>query len=150
MNMQLAHHLARQNGATFVSVKAHDGRPAHTYSIGFFRTFGWPELICIGPRYPIGGALLAVTATFLERGKVDPFTLCRLSPRLEVCLLQPEMAQVEDWMSWGVKFYRNKPFPALQVVMPDDAGRFPWNAGYDGNYDVLLGPAPVLPSRRAA
>ena len=51
-----------------------------------------------------------------------------------------------------IMFHRGFDFPALQVVTPDEVGRFPWDPGCDPDVAAgqpLLGPPPVSSARRA-
>lgn len=37
--------------------------------------------------------------------------------------------QFAAWLGTGVRFYDGESFPALQLVYPDRAGRWPWQEG---------------------
>ena len=40
----------------------------------------------------------------------------------------------DDYLGWASNFYARRPFPVLQVVWPDEAGRFPWQSGFDERF----------------
>ena len=40
-------------------------------------------------------------------------------------------AGIDEFMLSSKWFYRDRPFPAWQMVWPDQAGTFPWQAGFD-------------------
>jgi hypothetical protein len=148
--MQFMHEMARLNGASFVSVKPYRGFPAFTYSIGFHRSYNWPELMVVGPRFPMGAEWLRRASDHLDRGRVEHGTLVQLDERTTGCLIKVRLTDLKERLRWAVTFYGHLEFPAMQLVLPDADGRFPWEAGYFGDWSYLAGPAPVLPVRSAA
>jgi hypothetical protein len=49
--------------------------------------------------------------------------------------------QYGAYLGWGRRFYRDEPFPVLQLIYPDREGRWPWQEGVSAQFRALQ---PVL------
>jgi Domain of unknown function (DUF4262) len=121
-----------------------DEGPQFTYSIGFYRTLGAPEVIVAGIRSELAHPLLWEAYHRARRGEA-------LAPgRLYDGFLDGHpvtFANVTgdargDYFGFAHWYYKAD-FPALQLVWPSaDGGRWPWDSESLARQQPLLGPVP--------
>lgn len=49
---------------------------------------------------------------------------------------------IDDYFGVAIEYYKNSQFPAIRLLWPDNANRFPWEAGFALNLmdkQLLLG-----------
>jgi Domain of unknown function (DUF4262) len=56
----------------------------------------------------------------------------------EVCFAAVTPTQREELLTYASWVNRRQPFDALQLILPDAAGRWPWDAGYASIQQPLL------------
>jgi hypothetical protein len=121
-----------------------DGHPVHSaglaYTVGLTHTYEHPELVLTGP-WEQAHAILAGAVDLVEAGTwlgpddesdeiVDGYPV-RFAP-----VGAARAAQLLTYAGW---LYGGAPFAALQLLLPDAAGRFPDERRYDGYPQPLLG-----------
>lgn len=110
-----------------------------SYTVGLSLTRAHPELVLVGHwkqnHAVIGGAVAAI-----ERG--ERFEIGSTSDQViegyPVCFTAVTPLRREELLTYTSWLYRRKPFEALQLVLPDAAGRWPWEPGYDSLPQPLL------------
>jgi hypothetical protein len=130
-----------QHGWTAIYVGDYDTAPTWTYTMGFQDTLGQPEVIVFDiPRESANGLLWEVFTQLkdgrlvLEDGKVWP------AEAEQPCVWRKvDRSQIESPDGWftfamarslargGTPF----DFDGFQLVLSDNEGRLPWEAGYD-------------------
>jgi hypothetical protein len=130
-------------GWHIIHVSADADGPGWSYSIGLYRTFTHPEFLVFGlpadrAQHIINdlGTRIKAGARYVD-GASDSDVLASYSVRF---VLVPRAAYRAHF-GIGVWFYRSESFPVLQVVWPDRAAVFPWEAGFD---PTLTSVQPVL------
>jgi hypothetical protein len=114
---------------------------AFGYTVGLSLTRAHPELVLVG-RWPHAHAIVANAVAEIDRGvRFEPgsrndqilegysVTFARVSDERRNELL--------TYASWA---NQRRPFEALQLVLPDSRGRWPWEADYDSVPEPLLDP----------
>ncbi|HEX8693668.1 MAG TPA: DUF4262 domain-containing protein [Longimicrobium sp.] len=127
-----------------------EGHPvAYGYTVGFTETFGFPEAVVLGLAQETIGFLFARLAEKLrmcERPPLDQPLDLGLTVPLVLRAIPAEVARTHLKIANVFYEHRTDGYEAVQVVWPDAAGRFPWEAGYEraGNYQPQLfqGPPP--------
>lgn len=135
-------HRVRTNGWTMICTPF-DGLPVlYGYTVGFERTFAHPEAVVVGLPPEIIAYVLSRLAGRLGRGerppRNEPVDLDLNHPvvlRTIAADISAERLKVAHALQDG-----RVPVEAVQVVWPDPAGRFPWEAGYR----LLRGYQPLL------
>ena len=112
-----------------LKISGDDEWPEFTYSIGFYRRFGLPEVIIVGLRTELAHWILNELAARARRGY-----RYKVGDRVEGLIEGFEMefrpvaqAQVEPHFGWALWFYDGEPFPVLQLVFPSTDGIWPWD-----------------------
>ena len=123
---------ALSRGCVDIEGRHHEVR----YTAGLTRHHGHPELIVVGPPIASERPLLQGLVDHVTSGEtLEPCWITFGSRSLAlVAVDQPEVL----WLTHLIYGVDGHPVSALQIVTPDDRGRWPW-AGGDG---ALLGEWP--------
>ncbi len=133
----------REHGWQGTSVFATDGdeeeeeaAPGFCYSIGFWRTASIPEILILGLPVDVGHSVLARIHEMAGEGFIPPVGVA--VPDVMVgydCIFFPVApAAYADYPLSANWFYGNRDYPCLQLVWPDLAGLFPWQAGFNERF----------------
>jgi hypothetical protein len=116
------------------------GDPPFAYTVGLTHTYGHPELVLVG-RWQYAHGILGAAVELVHEG-------ARLAPGDESdevlegypvrfgAVADDRRRELLTHAGW---LYGDRPFAALQVILPDGAGRMPDDPGYDGYPQPLLG-----------
>lgn len=110
-----------------------DNEPSFAYSIGFWQTFGHPEIIIFGLSLENLHTLINTAGEKIKDSKKleiheDDFDFLEEFP---VQFISVSSENFKDYFGYGMWFYNYQPFPALQLIWPDKNGFFPWHEGCD-------------------
>lgn len=105
-------------------------RPGFQYSIGFFKTFGHPEVLIVGQRREVMHGMLSAVAEGLRAGRryeagTDAGDLL---PGYRCLFREIPQDQYGQHLGWAIRFYGGRAFPAVQCIWPDRRGIYPWDA----------------------
>lgn len=148
----------RRYGWHAIGVEEDEEGPPFTYTIGLYRTFEHPEVIVLGPEPHVGHGILANLARAVEAGsrfEVGGEYEDILAAEYSVRFLTVDRAYYHDYLGYARWFYEGDDFPAVQCLLPDHGGRFPWEEGFEpgmsGRQPVLAaGWESMSPGERAA
>ena len=132
------HDKIRRHGCTFTGVFG-DG-PSWVYSTGLLDTYGHPELTVVGLPMAESFALVNTWAALIRAG-VHPKVGSAVDERggfparfieVDARRCDPDTSQFADWHRYHDFIgCRTMPLRMLQLVYPDERGRFPGDDGYD-------------------
>ncbi len=112
-----------------------DSGPEYCFSVGFYYTFGHPEILVMGLSHPVAHRLINLAAGHIASGRVfrPRERTDDLAEGFTCSFVPVAVDYYEQYLGYGIWFYRKlqQPFPALQLVWPDKQGRLPWESGYD-------------------
>jgi hypothetical protein len=108
--------------------------PGFVYSIGLFKKFGHPELICFGLKNDVMGRILNHASDLIKNG--ETFTTKKLySGFLEgynIQFIQVDKEYYHYYVGYAGWFYNMTfDFPLLQLVWPDKQHNFPWDENFN-------------------
>ncbi len=107
--------------------------PSFAYTIGLFKTYGYPELICFGLNLNLLHSVLWSGKELLD--KQPEFDQSVGYPDFlgdyDVRFLTVHKAWYKDYFCYGHWFNQGWDFPALQIVWPDKQALFPWEEDFN-------------------
>jgi hypothetical protein len=104
-----------------------DDQPRFAYSIGLFQRYQQPELILFGLPHDLMHDMISDYEKMLA-AKTPPSLNERIASLLEGydCIFKEVLPKhLREYFGYGLWFYKG-PFPAIQCIWPDKAGKFPW------------------------
>jgi hypothetical protein len=110
--------------------------PGFVYSIGLYKNFNHPEIICFGLKTEVMGAILNHACDIIKGGETL-MTEKLYSGFLEdyhVQFLLTHEAYYADYLGYAAWFYRSFEFPVLQLVWPDKKHLFPWEECFNADW----------------
>ncbi len=129
-------------GWHITSVSAPMMPPTYAYSTGLYETLRRPELVIFGLHPNQMASAINALGDMLRSGHPSFSSGTRLARFWEDDTLPAAFGAVQP--HWQRKvlavsqwFYRQKIVPTLQCYWPDDAGRFPWEPGFDAALDLF-------------
>ena len=125
-----------QYGLAVIMLDATDYLPSFAYSIGLWRTFQHPEIICFGLTIKTLGQLINDVADLVRNGHTietnrdydDFFEKGRAQ------FVPVDKRNLGDYFGTAMDIYDTDDFPALQFVWTDRNDRFPWEKDFEEEF----------------
>ena len=110
-----------------------------TYTVGLTYSFDHPEVILVGG-WQHAHAYLNVVGGMVQEGRrfAEGDTTEELLEGFTVRFEAVGESQRKELLTWADWAVRRRPFEALQLVLPDTAGRWPDDPGYHGFAQPVL------------
>jgi hypothetical protein len=110
--------------------------PSFAYTIGLFKTYGYPELICFGLDLDLLYSVLWSGKELLDKQPVPDQSIGHPNflGDYDVRFLTVDKVWYRDYFGYGYWFNQTWDFPALQIVWPDKQSIFPWEDGFNPNW----------------
>lgn len=123
-------------GLQVIMVSATDYSPPFAYSIGLYKSYQHPEIICFGLPNDLIHAIINDIADLVKKGeKIKPsknyYNIFKDS-RAE--FLEVDERNIDDYFAAAINFYETIKFPALQLVWTDRNGKFPWEENFEDKF----------------
>lgn len=118
-----------QYGWHVIQVAEDDEGPAFAFSIGFYRSFGHPEVIITGLPIDVMHVILNAIGDSLRAGmrfEADG-TYDTLLEGYDCTFRPVPKEQYREFLGTAMWYYKGTDFPCLQCFWPDRAGRWPWD-----------------------
>lgn len=129
-------HDVEKHGFSINFIEGDGYSPSFGYTIGLFKTYGYPELICFGLNQDLMHSMFW-TGKELFNKQSQPNPMSAHPDFLEgydVRLLSVDKARYPDYLGYAHWFYSGWDFPALQIVWPDRQALFPWEEGFNPDW----------------
>jgi hypothetical protein len=123
----------RKHGWMALHIYAGDATPSFTYTIGLCAMKRLPELIVFSLDMEKAHAALRIIISEAEKGNRLPVgrPISGLFDTVDVFLFPTDRHKHAEYMLRSVWFYDDAAFACEQLVIPDNAGRFPWEDDCD-------------------
>lgn len=140
-----------EHGYHLMYVGPGDGDPSMAYTVGLWKSWRHPELLVAGHTMNDSNAILSAYAEAVRNGQrfhggsVDDDQFNLPVAFLPITAAAPD-GPLSDRFAVAHVLAETGDFEALQVVTPDDAGRFPWDEDCDAavvQTQPVLGPRPT-------
>jgi hypothetical protein len=116
-----------------------DKRPSFCYSTGIYKNFQIPEIFISSLPPNLSHGLIETYVKKFKGSesipldmKIDDFT-----DRFPVYLIDVPTDKLADYILSSIRFYNNQDYKYLQLIYPDTEGRFPHDAGYDYDQEIM-------------
>jgi hypothetical protein len=124
-------------GCHLVLIEADNYLPGFVYSIGLYKNYGHPEIICFGLKTEVMSTIINHACDLIKAGEVlsagkeyDSFL-----EGYKIQFLAVEKAFYPDYLGYASWFYeRTWDFPVIQLVWPDKEHLFPWQESFNPNW----------------
>ena len=112
-----------------VAVAADDEGPGFAYSVGFFHTFGHPEVIVFGLDTDIMIDIINGIGDQIEAGEAlnDLDESGDVLEGYNIFFRTVEHRHYPEYYGCALWFYQGATFPALQCIWPDAEHHYPWH-----------------------
>jgi Domain of unknown function (DUF4262) len=124
-------------GCHLALFEADHNLPAFVYSIGLFKNFGHPEIICFGLKVNVMAGIINEVRDRVSEGEVftSGTSYAGFLEGYDIQFLDVHKAYYPDYLGYAGWFYNNTfDFPTLQLVWPDKEHHFPWEAEFNPNW----------------
>jgi hypothetical protein len=110
--------------------------PSFAYTIGLFKTYGYPELICFGFGLDLLHLVLGEGKKLLDKQPVPDLDIGYpdFLEGYDVRFITVDQARYQDYFGYAAWFYQNWDFPALQIVWPDKQRLYPWDKAFNPDW----------------
>lgn len=125
-------------GCHLVLIEADNYMPAFVYSIGLFQKFKHPEIICFGLNINVMAGIINHACDLIKKG--DRLAINKpYSGFLEgydIQFIPVEKTFYQNYLGYAGWFYdMSFDFPAIQLVWPDKLSKFPWQQGFNSDWE---------------
>ena len=129
----------REHGWFRTAVSADDEEPSFSFTTGFWKNAHQHELLIFGMRGEIVHDIFWDLFRDAQNGK--SFATGRRTGDVfgnaPAYLFRIAERHYRNYLGWSCWFYRGIDFPCLQIVWPDRAGLFPWQAGFEHEFEGM-------------
>ena len=122
-----------------------DDEPAFAYTVGLYKTYDHPELICIGLPTDVMHVMLNNCGHLIKTGPKPPVgpPFAEVLDDFKVLLREVRARNsYDEHVGYAIWLNGGREFPLLQLVWPDKEGRFP---GDPGTHPLMAKKQPLLP-----
>lgn len=123
-----------QYGCHLALLDATDYLPGFAYSIGLYKKFSHPELICFALQPNVLGAVLNHACDLIKAGEtlVPGKRYAGFLERFDVQFIEVDKDFYPNYVGYGQWFYDSTfDFPLYQLVWPDKQHRWPWDDDFN-------------------
>jgi hypothetical protein len=124
-------HDVSEYGWHCLNIMEEGEHPPFSFSIGFYKTWQFPELIIVGLKREVAHAVLNIVASTLAEGR-KPDLVATNDDLLEgypCCFVEVSKSHYREYVGTARWYYEGDSFPLYQVVWPSKHGHFPWHSG---------------------
>jgi len=126
-----------KHGCHLAMLEADSDLPAFVYSIGLFKSFGHPEIICFGLNTNMMASIINQARDLIKNGEsLAPGNLYRgFLEGYNIQFVNVDKDFYPNYLGYAGWFYdMSFDFPALQLVWPDKEHNFPWDKEFNPNW----------------
>ena len=130
--------LVRKHGWMVQAVLADESQPSYSYSVGLSKTFQHPEIFMTGFHPDMCRSLINIAGNHIRSGmRFDQPCLSDVIIESFPAAFRPlHFGSAYDNSNAG-RAILGRSFEAVQLFLPDAAGRFPWEEGCDPQYAAV-------------
>ena len=123
-------------GLTVIILEATGYLPAFAYSIGLWKTFKHPEIICLGLTTKNLHALINDVAELIKQGQI--ITSNKIYDNFfnnsDTQFIKVDKSYLTHYFGTAINYYNSEQFPALQFVWTDRKNKYPWDIDFEEEF----------------
>ncbi len=129
----------RKDGWYPLHVAPQGSAQGFSYSLGFYANYGQAEVVVVGLPPMVAQEFLDILAQRVIEA-APPFEMYKgydgIAEGSKIAFVPVAMRHFPDHFDYGGWFYQSlgADVPFVQMVWPDDKGKFPWEKGYNPAY----------------
>jgi hypothetical protein len=123
-----------QYGCHLALIEADNYLPGFVYSIGLFKKFRHPEIICFGLKTEVMAAIINHACELVKNGQtLQPYkNYSGFLEGFEIQFVPVDRTYYPDYLGYAGWFYdMSFDFESLQLVWTDKQNKFPWESGFN-------------------
>jgi len=123
-------------GLSVIIIEATDYLPSFAYSIGLWKKFRHPEIICLGLTTKTLHGLINNAADLVKNGQsIETNKIYKeIFENSNAEFIKVDSRNLSDYFGTAINYYNTKDFPALQLVWTDRNNKFPWETGFEEEF----------------
>lgn len=123
-------------GLSVIIIEATDYLPSFAYSIGLWKKFGHPEIICFGFTTKTLSGIINNAADLVKGGESIETnkTYEDIFENSKAEFIKVDSRNLSDYFGTAINYYNTKDFSALQLVWTDRNDKFPWEKGFEEEF----------------
>ncbi|RYZ98017.1 MAG: DUF4262 domain-containing protein [Moraxellaceae bacterium] len=136
-NLKVVEDNIEKYGCYLTLIEEDNYLPAFVYSIGLFKKFGHPEIICFGLNGEVAASIINHACDLIKNGEsLTPGKLYRdFLDSFPIQFLEVEKEYYQNYVGYAGWFYNQSfDFPLLQLVWPDKQSNFPWDKDFNPDW----------------
>ena len=126
----------REHGWFCTSVIAEEGYLGFSYTTGFWKSLGAPEIVVFSLPSETAHDLLWNAYRYIKDMSFLPIgsRTSVLAERFDLTFLPVRREEYQNYILSSRWFYGSEDFPCIQMIWPDTANLFPWQSGFDSRF----------------
>ncbi|GEC71715.1 protein of unknown function [Flavobacterium flevense] len=123
-------------GCHLILIEPDNYLPGFVYTIGLFKKFNHPEIICFGLSNKVSAAILNHACDLIKQGKtLNPNELYKgFLQNFPIQFIEVKKEFYADYVGYSGWYYNNFDFPILQLVWTDKSNHFPWEDKFNADW----------------
>jgi len=123
-------------GLQVIMVQPTGYSPSFAYSIGLYKTYKHPEIICFGLPDDLGHTIINDIASLIKNGEViktnKKYNTIFKNSKAE--FLEVDKKNMSDYFGTAINYYDTENFPTFQLVWTDRNDKFPWEDNFEEKF----------------
>lgn len=140
VDTKLIQHNIVKYGCHVSMVQADNYLPGFAYSIGLYKNFGHPEIICFGLKLEVMHGLINEACDIIQKGnRLEAGNLYNeFLEGYNVTFINVAQEHYDDYLGIALNYYGDgNHFPTLQMVWPDKEYNFPWDDNFFNDWRFI-------------
>jgi hypothetical protein len=123
-------------GLQVIMVNSTGYSPSFTYSIGLWKSYEHPEIICFGLSKDLGHGIINDVAEIIKNGeKISEGKIyTEIFKDSRAAFLKVDKRNIDDYFGAALNYYQEVSFDALQLVWTDRNDRLPWEKNFEEEF----------------
>jgi hypothetical protein len=123
-------------GFSVIIIEATNYLPSFAYSIGLWKTFKHPEIICFGLTIKNLHALINDVAQLVKQGQIITTNknYDNFFNNSDTQFVKVDQSYLAHYFGTAINYYNSDQFPALQFVWTNRNNKFPWDNDFEDEF----------------